>query len=262
MAPERYRTPPQAPPLFTGTAESIIADAKKLTETTKSVLDKMVADVTTDKAAFSNVLEPILFDDNLSEGPRRILTFYQHVSTDASLREAASKAEELLDDFSIETKMREDVFKLVDAAYSTRDSQNLDKEPLHVLQKERQKYIRNGLLLPAGSQRDRFKEIQKRLSQLCIQCQKNLNEEKGGVWFKPEQLEGVPSDDVDVSTLEKGTGENEGKVKVTFKYNHFTPLMKYAIHENTRKTYVMAEANKVCFRSNSSTSCRLCMGMF
>jgi metallopeptidase MepB len=141
--------------------------------------------------------------------------------------------------------MREDVFKLVDAAFQTRESQNLDPERLHVLEKVRKGYVRNGLELPAGPKRDRFKEIQKRLSQLCIQCQKNLNEEKGVIWFTPEELDGVPSDDIDIDQLEKGTGENEGKVKLTFKYNHYFPTMKYAKNEETRRRYVIAEANKV-----------------
>jgi metallopeptidase MepB len=30
MAPEKYKKPPQAPPLFTGTTESLLADTKKL----------------------------------------------------------------------------------------------------------------------------------------------------------------------------------------------------------------------------------------
>lgn len=245
MAPEQFRNPPQRPPVFTATAESILADAKKSADQSKSVLDQIVASVTPETATFDNTLKPILIDGNDSSGPQNILTFYQHVSTNESLREASTKAEELLNDFYIEAKMREDVFKLVDAAYATRESQNLDKESLHILEKERQKYIRNGLLLPPGEKRDRFKEIQKRLSQLCIQGKKNLNEEKGGVWFTPQELEGVPKDDIDVDTLEKGTGENEGKVKVTFKYNHFTPLSKYAIHEDTRRRYVIADSNKV-----------------
>ncbi|PNY24215.1 Saccharolysin [Tolypocladium capitatum] len=236
MAGPQYQTPPQPPPVFTATADSILAETRRLNDTTKTVQDRVVAEVQPDKAAFANVLEPILTDDNKSAAPKRIMTFYQHVSADGPLREASNKAEELLDDFNIETKMREDVFGLVDAAYGTRASQALDTEPLHVLEKERQKYIRNGLLLPAGPRRDRFKEIQKRLSQLCIQCQKNLNEEKGAIWFTPKELDGVPADDIDVDELEKGTGENQGKVKLSFKYNHFFPLMNLRIELKMAKT--------------------------
>lgn len=245
MIPDRYRTPPQAPPLFTATPESIVADAKKLTESGKAVLDKIVADVSVDNASFANVEEPILLDDNVASISQRILTFYQHVSPNDELREASNKAELLLDDFRIEQQMREDIFKLVDAAFASRKSQTLEPEQLHVLEKDHKSYIQNGLELPAGPKRDRFKEIQKRLSQLCIQGQKNLNEEKGEIWFTPEELDGVPADDIDVEQLEKGTGENEGKVKLTFKYNHYLPAMKYAKNEETRKRYAIAEANKV-----------------
>ncbi|KAK5987947.1 Saccharolysin [Cladobotryum mycophilum] len=244
MAPDKYQTPPQAPPLFTATPESILADTKKLTDQSKSVLDKIVADVKLDNATFTNVLEPILLDDNEQEAPNRILTFYQYVSTDAALRDASAKSRELFSDAYIESKMREDVFQLVDAAYGTKDSQKLEEEQLIIFEKERKKYIKNGLRLPAGEKRDRFKEIQKQLSLLSIKAQKNLNEEKGGYWFAPAELEGVPKDDIDVETLEKGTGENEGKVKVTFKYNHYTPLIKYAINENTRRQYIVADSNK------------------
>ncbi|EFY98196.1 peptidase M3 family protein [Metarhizium robertsii] len=245
MAGAQYQNPPQAPPLFTGTTESVVADINKNNELTKSILDKVVADVKPENAIFDSVLEPGLVNENELGRSYRVAQFYQYVSASKELREASTKAQEISDEFNIELKMREDIFKLVDAAFETRDSQKLDGESLHLLQKERQKYIRNGLLLPAGPQRDRFKEIQKRLSLLCLQSQKNLNDEMGGVWFTPEQLEGVPSDDIDISGLEKGTGENEGKVKVTFKYNHFFPMSKYAIHEDTRRTYVIAESNKV-----------------
>lgn len=244
MAPDKYRNPPQAPPLFTATPDSIAADTKKLCDVTKNVLDSVVADVPADKATFANALEPILLDENLAATKRRILTFYHHVSTNKELRDASTESERVFNDFGIECNMREDVFKVVDGAFANRASEDLSKEQLHVLEKERQKYIRNGLRLPAGPKRDRFKEIQKRLSELEIQCQTNLNEEKGAIWFTPEELEGVPADDIDIDSLEKGTGENEGKVKLSFKYNHYFPLIKHAVNADTRRKYTIAESNK------------------
>ncbi|KAH8736060.1 hypothetical protein BGZ61DRAFT_527057 [Ilyonectria robusta] len=244
VVPDKYRNPPQAPPLFTATPESIAAETKKLCDTTKVVLDSVAANVSLDKANYANVLEPILLDENLAATQRRILTFYHHVSTDKALRDASTESEKVFNDFGIECNMREDIFKVVDAVFANRASEDLDKERMHVLEKERQKYIRNGLRLPAGPQRDRFKEIQKRLSELEIQCQTNLNEEKGAIWFTPEELKGVPSDDIDIETLEKGTGENEGKVKLSFKYNHFFPLIKHCVNADTRRQYTVAESNK------------------
>jgi metallopeptidase MepB len=41
MAPKQYKTPPQAPPLFTATKESLLEDAKKLCEGTRGLLDRV-----------------------------------------------------------------------------------------------------------------------------------------------------------------------------------------------------------------------------
>lgn len=139
--------------------------------------------------------------------------------------------------------MREDVFKLVDAVFQKKDTLNLDPESLRFLEKERKSYIRNGLGLEVGSQRDRFKEIKKRLSQIQIEFQKNLNEENGALYFTNEELDGVPADLID--TWEKGTGENEGKLRVSFKYPDLFPTLKFAKNAETRRKMFIANENKV-----------------
>ncbi|RYP93688.1 hypothetical protein DL770_000219 [Monosporascus sp. CRB-9-2] len=244
MALDKYKNPPQAPPTFTGTKDSIVSDAKGLCGTTRSLLDKIVAEVPADKASFASVLRPIVEDENHAQLSSRILGFYQYVSGDADLRNASTEAEKIMDDFSIECNMREDVFALVDAAFKAQKEKepDLDPESLRLLEKERKGYIRNGLGLPKGPQRDRFKEIKKRLSQIGIQFQKNLNEENGGLWFTREELDGVPDDVLD--NLEKGTGENEGKVKLSFKYPDLFPTLKFAKNPETRKKVFIANENK------------------
>lgn len=240
MAPEHLRRPPQAPPLFTATAESILSDAKRLIETSRKVQDGIVADTSSDSASFASVLKPLAHDENVMALESNILGFYQAVSTEQTLRDTSSKAEELMDDFFIESSMREDIFKLVDAVLKKNES--LDPESRRLLEKEHQSFIRNGLGLPAGPQRDRFKEIKKRLSLISIEFGKNLNEEDGGIWFTPEELDGVPEDVV--SGLKKGEGENEGKVRLTFKYPDLFPTMKYAKNPETRKKVMIQNENK------------------
>ncbi|KAI1450493.1 Metalloprotease [Annulohypoxylon stygium] len=244
MAPDKYKNPPQAPPTFTGTKESIVSDAKALCDTTRSLLDNLVANVPADKASFASVLAPIAEDEDHSQLSSRLLGFYQYVSANEDLRNASTEAEKIMDEFSIECNMREDVFKLVDAAFQAQKSKepDLDAEGLRLLEKERKGYIRNGLGLPQGPQRDRFKEIKMRLSQIAIQFQKNLNEENGGIWFTKEELDGVPDDVID--GLEKGTGENEGKLKLSFKYPDLFPTLKFAKNPETRKKVFIANENK------------------
>ncbi|KAI9654186.1 MAG: hypothetical protein M1829_000968 [Trizodia sp. TS-e1964] len=237
MAP---KTPPQTPPTFTATPASLIEDIKKLIENSRTVQDKIVAEVTPETATFMNTIEPMARDENAMALEAHIIGFYQSVSTDQALRDASTEAEKLLDDFLIEASMREDVFKLVDI--TLKKSETLDPEPLRLLEKEHKGYIRNGLGIPAGPKRGRFKEIKKRLSELAIVFQKNLNEENGGIWFTPEELEGVPEDVV--SSLKKGENENVGKLWLTFKYPDMFPALKYGKNSAVRKKIFIDSENK------------------
>jgi metallopeptidase MepB len=197
--------------------------------------------VTPENASFDNVILPMVRDDNKLGIEFRILEFYQSVSTNKELRDASSVAEKEMDDFSIESSMREDVFKLVDATLKKKEK--LDPESQRLLEKIHKMYVRNGLGVPAGPKRDRFKEIKKRISELQIAFQKTLNEENGGLWLTPEELEGVPEDVI--GNLKKGEGEHAGKVWLTFKYPDLFPTLKYAKRADIREKYHVANENKV-----------------
>ena len=241
MAPQAFKNPPQAPPLFTGTPESVIADTRRIIEKSRGVEDRIVAEVKPEDASFENTMLPLAADENQEALENHIIGFYQSVSTNQELRDASTKAEEMVDDFSIESSMREDIYKLVEAAL--KKGEKLDPESQRLLEKTHKAYIRSGLGLPAGPKRDRYKEIKKRLSTLCIIFSKNLNEEVGGLWFTPEELEGVPEDVT--AMFAKGEGENAGKLKMTFKYPDLIPTTKYAKNPATRKKAYIENENKL-----------------
>lgn len=169
MASSKYRSPPQEPPLFTATATSLVDDAKKLCEKSRRLLDDIVAHVTPETATFANTVLPMTQDEDENALQARIIGFYQAVSTDAALRDASSKADEIMDEFGIEAAMREDVFRLVDAAWqkAKKGEEVLDGESLRLLEKERKGYLHYGLGIEKGPKRDRYKEIRKRLSVVC-----------------------------------------------------------------------------------------------
>ncbi|KAK8176115.1 thimet oligopeptidase [Phyllosticta citrichinensis] len=240
MAPSKYKKPPQAPPKFTATPQSLLDDTKRLLDQSRKIQDDIVAQVPPEKATFSNVLLPVAQDDDQMSLESHILGFYSAVSTEKALRDASNEAESLMDKFSIEMSMREDFYNLLDAA--KKRNEKLDPESQRLLEKNHKSYIRNGLGIPAGPKRDRFKEIKDRLSEISIAFQKNLNEENGGLWFTLEELDGVPEDVV--NNLEKGEGENEGKVRLTFKYPDLFPTLKYAKNENVRQKVFVANENK------------------
>ncbi|KYK59242.1 metallopeptidase MepB [Drechmeria coniospora] len=243
-AESRFVVPPQRPPVFNATAESILADVEKLKSLVRGVYDKIVAEVHPDHANFGNVMEPMLQSQNLWREGTIPLCLYQHISTNASLREASSKAEKLVAKFHLEMVMRVDVFKLVDAVNSRKSSENLTLEQHRVLEREYLKRVYKGLLLPSDRQRLELEEQENRLTKLRVDAHKNLGGDNKEIWFTREELEGVPAAEIDLGQLQNGTGENEGKFRLTFKHPHSVPLMKYATREDTRRRYSMADANK------------------
>ncbi|EGX96221.1 metallopeptidase MepB [Cordyceps militaris CM01] len=245
MASEKFANPPQRPPMFSFTPEEIGATIDKIVATKRAAIDNVVAATTPETATFQNTLQPILVNDDETVGENFRVCFLQNVHPDAAVREASLKADGKIREVEIDLRMRDDIFQRVKTIYNNRASANLDTEFATILEKEYIQYVTKGLLLPPGPERDHFKEQQLELSRLCLESQNNHNNEMGGVWFTPEQLEGIPKTDIDVDELEKGTGENEGKVKADFKYTTSTPLFKYAKNETTRRDYFIAEANKV-----------------
>lgn len=240
MASAKYQKPPQAPPLFTATTESLAKDTKRLLDQSRRIQDQIVKDITPESANFHNVVLPMALDDNKMAIESHIIGFYSAVSTDSKLRDASIEAEKQMDEFGIEASMREDIFKLVDAAL--KNSKDLDPESQRLLEKDHKGFVRMGLNVPAGPKRDRFKDIKKRLSELSITFQKNLNEEQGGLWFTEQELEGVPKDVLD--GLKKGDGDNAGKLWLTFKYPDLFPTLKYCKNPDVRRKVFTSNENK------------------
>ncbi len=245
MAPHKLRRPPQAPPLFTHTPDTLKKDMQRMIDDDKALEDNIVSGVQPDKADFHRVLAPKAHLEDKLGLKDRILGFYQAVSTDSALRDASTEADKQWAEYAIESYMREDAFNLVDQVFKKqKDDQSLDTESRKYIEKTHKGYVNMGLGIPAGPQRDRFKEIKKRLSDLSIMFQKNLNEEKGGLWFTAEELDGVPEDVVDnLKRGETGT-EHEGKIWMTFKYPDLFPALRYCTNAETRQTLFVANENK------------------
>ncbi|KAH8894007.1 peptidase family M3 [Thozetella sp. PMI_491] len=239
MIPEQYRNPPQLAPLFNATKNSIINETQARCKATRALLDKIVAEVSVETATFRNVLLPIEQDRNVavSTVPADI---YRKVASEPGLRDAAVQAMKISQAFEIECLTREDIFRLVDAVFQKNES--LDPESRRALEQARQKYIQNGLALPSGLARDRYKAIAERLSEVSTDFIKNIDENTGGIWLSPEEIVGLPQDAIE--GLEKGTDLETGKLKVTFKLPDCQSLMRFALSPETRKAMYIARENR------------------
>ncbi|KIW21881.1 uncharacterized protein PV07_12705 [Cladophialophora immunda] len=64
MASAQFRKPPQAPPSFTATPESLVKDTEDMLARSKKIADDIVAQVAPEDATFQNVLLPMAHDEN------------------------------------------------------------------------------------------------------------------------------------------------------------------------------------------------------
>ena len=98
------------------------------------------------------------------------LLFYQNVSTSKELRDAASAAEVLLDEYGIEISMRLDVYQAkVNAEKNIKASgRKLNPEEERLVEKLLLDGKRAGLDLP-NKERKELEKLKKELSQICIE---------------------------------------------------------------------------------------------
>jgi Zn-dependent oligopeptidase len=101
-----------------------------------------------------------------------LVTSLSQISPDEAIREASVAAETKYDEFSIEQSMRHDIYTVIQNYISKTDVDSLGHEEARFLRKMEQRFVRNGLHL-SQEKRDEFKELRKRLSEVCIEFNKN-----------------------------------------------------------------------------------------
>lgn len=237
-------SPPQPPPVFTTSAETVLKEAQLAIHTFQKALDNIAQAVSTEHATFENVLRPLAHAENAYLSQSYILGFYQYVTTDEALREASSKAERIFNDYNLDRHMREDIFALVAAVKSTPGKTHaLDPESEHFLTRLHHDFIKNGTKL-SGSEKEQFREIQARITKLAAEFGTNSSQaDDGGVWYTPEELQGIPEDRL--ARLEKGSNKNghEGELLITF-LEHVGLVLRFATNPESRKKMRTAMENR------------------
>lgn len=225
-------TPPQAAPSWDVTADQILSTVEKSIESSKALLD----DIASQKSpSWDSTIKKMLQFNAQADCDTTPLLFYQNVSTDKDLRDASTKADELLSAYEIEAAMRVDVYESLSKVFPQVEnaSDKLDAESLRATEKIKNKFKRDGLSLEP-SKRETVTDLRKRLSTLSIKFAKNMAEEDGSLEFTKEQLAGVPDAVLDQLTQIK-SDDGTVKYKMTFKYPDVFPLLKYAENAETRK---------------------------
>ncbi|EDV27240.1 uncharacterized protein TRIADDRAFT_22587 [Trichoplax adhaerens] len=208
-------------------AKEIASTTDELIERMKAVYDSVGlmknADVT-----YENCIKTLADFSADSSAIRSSIDFPQHVSPDKEIRNASTEAERKLSEVEVEISMRQDVYDNI-KAFDEKLGQTLTGEVKRFVSRLIRNGKRNGLHLDKEI-RDQITVIKKRMTELAINFNRNLNEENTILEFSTEDLHGLPDDFLD------GLSKTEsGLYQVSLKYPHYFPCMKKATNPETRR---------------------------
>jgi thimet oligopeptidase len=223
-------------PAFETTPDTVAATATNVIAAGNAALDR-VGRLKPGEVNFTNTIRALDDIGYSIQTPANRLELIQQTSTNAAVRDAATDAIKKLDEWSVGTDYREDVYAAVKAYANTKPQ--LTSEDKKLFDETLRDYRRAGLELPKD-QRDEVENLRKQLTALKTDFQNNVTKAKQPLKFTQSELEGVPEAFLAQEGIKTGPDEYTLMANITF---HYLMVEENAKLEATRKRVMVARYN-------------------
>ena len=156
------------------------------------------------------------------------MDFMQYVHPEQSIRDASVESSKKVAAFGNKWSMNISVYNAINA-FSVNFGKTLDVEEHLYLTRTLDSYKHKGIHLETET-RKQLEELNQKMMEMSINYSTNLNEVDDFIYFSKDELDGVELDFIE--SLDKS---DDGKYKITTKYDHINMIMPYCKIEDTRK---------------------------
>ena len=219
----------------------------QLTQSRISILQT----ITPPTATFANTLLPLAQVENAVQGQLAMIDMLQYGAPSRATQDVVHTALGLYANARAEWIADAGFFHLLQAVRDKQeDFDALDAESQHLLERELLEYRMAGHGVLDGKDVEEFLREGAGIAEVERKFQENLSRENGGVWFTPDELEGVPASELG-KWLSEGNGGDE-RLFVPFANGGTIAVLTHARHPETRKKMFLADnqklkANKLLF---------------
>ncbi len=239
-----FNTPFEVPPFSKIKNKHYLPAFKEAMKIQKEEIDSIVNNP--EEPTFENTLVAL---DNSGELLNRVSNIFfnlKSADTNDSINQIAKEVSPLLSQHQDDISLNEGLFKRVKAVYDKQDDLNLNTEQKMLLKKVYENFVRGGANL-TGEQKERFREINKKLSMLTLKFGENLLNENNAfelVIDNKADLAGLPEA---VISGAKETAEAKGykdKWVFTLQKPSLIPFLTYSEKRNLREKIFKAYINR------------------
>lgn len=203
---------------------------------------------------FENTVEALEFAGKKLTTIGSIFFNLNEAATDSVMQSIALEVSPMLTDYSNDIMLNEKLFARIKSVYETKDSLNLNPEQLRLLEETYKGFVRNGSNLE-GTNRDKFKEINKELSQLGLQFGQNVLAATNKFFLNitdSSQLKGLPEYVKEMGASEAKERSLEGWV-YTLQQPSYGPFMQYSENRELKEK-IWRAANTKSFKDEFDNS--------
>jgi len=215
-------------PEFATTPGGVMAALTNAIKTADAALDAM-GRLAPGEVTFANTVRALDDIGCRANMTANCVALIKETSTDAAVRDAATAATKVYQDWAVGLDYREDVYHAIKAYADTRP--DLTGEDAKLLEETMRDYRRAGLALPKAA-RDEVERLRKELANLATDFDSNITKAQKALKFTEAELDGVPESFLSQNGIK--TGDNEYTVMANITW-HYLSVMENTKSEATRK---------------------------